>query len=94
MLQNVTITPSRRSLEFGIYRDGDNNLDDKISGRDAIASAGRSAAGDERSITVEDTTSSQRLTGLGFRLITHRPLYTIADGSILGTCDRGAARTI
>ena len=27
MLQNVTGPPTRRSLEFGIYRDGDNNLD-------------------------------------------------------------------
>ena len=27
MLQNVSLTPSRRTLEFGIYRDGDNNLD-------------------------------------------------------------------
>ena len=27
MLQTFTSTPSRRTLEFGIYRDGDNNLD-------------------------------------------------------------------
>jgi hypothetical protein len=27
MLQNISSTPARRSLEFGVYRDGDNNLD-------------------------------------------------------------------
>jgi hypothetical protein len=27
MPKNVTLTPTRCSVEFGIYRDGDNNLD-------------------------------------------------------------------
>ena len=43
MLQNVTTTPSRRSLEFGIYRDGDNNLD-AIQRIDALASVAHERA--------------------------------------------------
>jgi hypothetical protein len=82
MLQNVTFTPSRRSLEFGIYRDGDNNLDD-IQGT-TLSQALAVSRGDERiDFTVEDTTSRH-----GGQLHTDR--YTIADGSI-GHVQRGPA---
>jgi hypothetical protein len=82
MLQNVTFTPSRRSLEFGIYRDGDNNLDD-IQGT-TLSQALAVSRGDERiDFTVEDTTS--RHSGQ-----LHTDRYTIADGSI-GHVRSGAA---
>src|ERR1700733_11485329 len=56
MLQNVTITPSRRSLEFGIYRDGDNNLD--AIQESTLSQALHTSARDSRiEFTVEDTTS-------------------------------------
>jgi hypothetical protein len=82
MLQNVTFTPSRRSLEFGIYRDGDNNLDD-IQGA-TLSQALAVSRNDERiDFTIEDTTSRH-----GGQLHTDR--YTIADGSI-GHVQRGPA---
>ena len=55
MLQNVTATPSRRSLEFGIYRDGDNNLD--AIQESTLSQALRTSRTDSRiEFTVEDTT--------------------------------------
>jgi hypothetical protein len=74
MLQTVTATPSRRSLEFGIYRDGDNNLD-AIQGA-VLGQALKTSQADKRiQFTVEDTTRqhSHRL---------HTNEYTIADGQI------------
>jgi hypothetical protein len=55
MLQNVTLTPSRsRALEFGIYRDGDNNLD--ASQSNVLAQAQDVSAADSSiQFTVEDT---------------------------------------
>ena len=74
MLQNVSFTPSRRSLEFGIYRDGDNNLDD-IQGA-TLSQALAVSRNDERiDFTIEDTTS--RHSGE-----LHTDRYSIADGSI------------
>jgi hypothetical protein len=56
MLQNVTTAPSRRSLEFGIYRDGDNNLD--AIQELTLSQALRTSAHDSRiEFTVEDTTA-------------------------------------
>ena len=56
MLQNVTITLARRSLEFGIYRDGDNNLD--AIQESTLSQALRTSARDSRiEFTVEDTTT-------------------------------------
>lgn len=84
MLQNVTVTPSRRSLEFGIYRDGDNNLD--AVQELTLAQALRTSAADARiEFTVEDTTHlalrrAQEDKGGGLR--TYR--YTIADGDVAG----------
>jgi hypothetical protein len=73
MLQNVTVTPSRRSLEFGIYRDGDNNLD--AIQESTLSQALQTSARDGRiEFTVEDTTC---LRADGLR--TYQ--YTIGDGT-------------
>ncbi|MBV8148639.1 MAG: hypothetical protein JO092_06085 [Candidatus Eremiobacteraeota bacterium] len=73
MLQNVTLTPSRRTLEFGIYRDGDNNLD--AIQESAVSDALQVSAADSRiTFTVEDTTSLH-----GGKL--HTDEFTIADGT-------------
>jgi hypothetical protein len=56
----VTMTPARsRALEFGIYRDGDNNLDDSQAN---LLSQARDVSLADRSIqfTVENTTSALR----------------------------------
>jgi hypothetical protein len=46
--------PARRALEFGIYRDGDNNLD--VSQEAAVHQAQRVSAGNPAiQFTVEDT---------------------------------------
>ncbi len=81
MLQTLSVTPSRRSLEFGIYRDGDNNLD--AIQESTLAQALRTSAADSRiEFTVEDTT---RLRSDGDAiesgdLRTER--YVIADGGV------------
>lgn len=81
MLQNVTTTPSRRSLEFGIYRDGDNNLD-RIQ-ESTLSQALQTSARDGRiEYTVEDTT---RLRAHGDAIVSgslHTERYTIADGDV------------
>jgi hypothetical protein len=81
MLQNVTSTPSRRSLELGIYRDGDNNLD-RIQ-ESTLAQALKTSARDARiEFTVEDTT---RLRADGDAIVSgplHTEQYTIADGDV------------
>ncbi len=96
MLQNVTNTPSRRSLEFGIYRDGDNNLD--AIQESTLSQALRTSARDSRiEFTVEDTTAlpadgvlrqakddtgALRQAQDDAALRTYR--YTIADGNVAG----------
>ena len=85
MLQNVTVTPARRSLEFGIYRDGDNNLD--AIQESTLSQALRTSAHDSRiEFTVEDTTAlrapvvpRQGPDGKG-GLRTYD--YTISDGDV------------
>jgi hypothetical protein len=81
MLQNVTVTPSRRSLEFGIYRDGDNNLD--AIQEATLAQALRTSASDGHiEFTVEDTT---RLRADGDAVVSgklHTERYTIAEGDV------------
>lgn len=84
MLQNVTIAPARRSLEFGIYRDGDNNLD--AIQESTLSQALRTSARDSRiEFTVEDTTAlrtpfnraaADKVGGL------HTDEYTISDGDV------------
>jgi len=83
MLQPVTFTPSRRSLEFGIYRDGDNNLD--AIQESTLSQALRTSAQDSRiEFTVEDTT---RLRSDGESIVSgrlHTERYTITDGGVDG----------
>jgi hypothetical protein len=82
MLQNATFTPSRRSLEFGIYRDGDNNLD--AIQEATLSQALRTSERDSRiEFTVEDTTSLHGGT-------LHTDEYTIGGGTI-GHVVRGEA---
>ena len=82
-MQNVTITtPARpRALEFGIYRDGDNNLD--LSQSATIAQALQSSQHDSAvEYTVENAThlkADEDGIGLG-KLQTQN--FTIADGEI------------
>ncbi len=86
MLQNVTISPSRRSLEFGIYRDGDNNLDSIQAS--TLSQALRTSARDSHiEFTVEDTTARRQPDALrqardGCVRGLHTDEYTIADGNV------------
>jgi hypothetical protein len=83
MLQNVTITPARRSLEFGIYRDGDNNLD--AIQESTLSQALHTSARDSHiEFTVEDTTALRPLHGTQRDHVDglHTDEYTIADGGV------------
>jgi len=74
MLQPISSSPSRRTLEFGIYRDGDNNLD--AIQENAVSQAVQTSARDSRiQFTVEDTTATH-----GSHI--HTDLFTIDDGEI------------
>jgi hypothetical protein len=77
-MQTTTI-PSQRTVEFGIYRDGDNNLD--ASQELAPAQALEASAKDPRvAFTVEDTTS---LRSAGHGVVEadlHTNQYQIVDG--------------
>jgi hypothetical protein len=76
MLSNVTVAPQRRTLEFGIYRDGDNNLDGIQHA--VLSQALRTSRSDARiEFAVDDTTAYH---GDGM----HTDQYTIADGKIAG----------
>jgi hypothetical protein len=82
MLQNASLNPSRRALEFGVYRDGDNNLDAVQEA--TLSQALRTNQRDARiEFTVEDTTSLH-----GGAL--HTDEYAIAGG-MLGHVSRGNA---
>ncbi len=81
MLQTLSVSPARRSLEFGIYRDGDNNLD--AIQESTLAQALRTSAADWRiEFTVEDTTrlhaGGDGIESGGLRT----EQYVIADGGI------------
>lgn len=92
MLQNVSNTPARRSLEFGIYRDGDNNLD-RIQ-ESTLSQALRTSARDSHiAFTVEDTT---HLRSDGDEIVPgplHTERYTIADGEV-GDASSGPAHNM
>lgn len=81
-MQNVTLTPARpRALEFGIYRDGDNNLD--ASQSLAIAQALQSSRSDSAvEYTVEDTTGLKIDGGDLVEGKKRTDSFTIADGKI------------
>lgn len=81
-MQNVTLTP-RRTLEFGIYRDGDNNLD-AIQESVVSQAVGVSRSDPRIAISVEDTTTHG-----GDRLSTDE--FDVAEGSI-SHARSGAAR--
>lgn len=82
MLQPISTPLARRTLEFGIYRDGDNNLD--TLQKATLTQALRTSERDGRiEFTVEDTTSLP-----GDRL--HTDQFTIRDGAA-GRIERDAA---
>ena len=78
----TTSVPSQRTVEFGIYRDGDNNLD--ASQELAPAQALSVSARDPRiAFTVEDTTA---LRGTGHGVVEanlHTNQYQIVDGHVV-----------
>ncbi len=78
-MQPVALATQRsRSLEFGIYRDGDNNLD--ASQATVLAQARAVSAGDSSiQFTIEDTGSDGR------RVISEK--YTLQDGAPSGVSD-------
>ena len=81
-MQSVTLTPQRpRALEFGIYRDGDNNLD--ASQSLAVAQALQTSRRDSGiEFTVQDTTGLRASHGDIVEGKTHTDAFTIADGEI------------
>ncbi|HVA28844.1 MAG TPA: hypothetical protein VNF68_11725 [Candidatus Baltobacteraceae bacterium] len=81
-MQPVTLTPPRsRALEFGIYRDGDNNLD--ASQSNALGQALQVSAEDSSiQFTVEDTTGLRAVDGDVVEGKTHTDQFTIAGGQI------------
>ncbi len=79
-MQTLSI-PTRRSLEFGIYRDGDNNLD--ASQSIALAQALKTSASDSHiQFTVQDTTGLRVSHGDVMEGKMRTDAFTIADGHI------------
>ncbi|MGB6987527.1 MAG: hypothetical protein WBD74_16265 [Candidatus Aquilonibacter sp.] len=77
----ASTTPSRRALEFGIYRDGDNNLD--ASQSRTIAQALKSSRTDDAvEYTVEDTTGLRIEDGDLAEGRKRTDTFTIADGNV------------
>ena len=74
MLQALSVAPPRRALEFGIYRDGDNNLD-RVQGAVVDQAVDTSRTDPRIAFTVEDTTSRQSET-------LHTDEFTITDGRL------------
>ncbi|HEV3090495.1 MAG TPA: hypothetical protein VGX91_03525, partial [Candidatus Cybelea sp.] len=90
MLQNLSATPARRNLEFGIYRDGDNNLD--AIQEATLSQALRTSERDPRvEFTVEDTTRLHALKDGIVEGRLHTERYTIAGGAIDGVHEGPAA---
>jgi hypothetical protein len=76
MLAAVSPGRATRALEFGIYRDGDNNLDDvqaHVIGQALAVSAGNPAI----EFNIEDTTARS---GFAPRHVLRTETYSIADG--------------
>ncbi len=82
-MQTVSTIPSRRTLEFGIYRDGDNNLD--AIQEKTLSQALQTSMRDGRiEFTVQDTT---RLRARGDSIAegdVHTEQYVIAGGNVAG----------
>jgi hypothetical protein len=80
MVGSVSAERASRSLEFGMYRDGDNNLDEVQAV--TIAQALQTSSTDSRiEFTVEDTTSRR---GIEPEHVLRTESYTIADGDVTG----------
>jgi hypothetical protein len=80
-MQNVTLTPSRRALEFGIYRDGDNNLD--AVQESVLSQALQTSRTDSRiQFTVQDTTGLRVRGDEIAEGKVHTEQYTIQDGNV------------
>jgi hypothetical protein len=78
---NIFTTPARRALEFGIYRDGDNNLD--ASQSCTVAQALQSSRNDGAvEFTVEDTTRQRDDGGDHVDGRKRTDTFTIADGKV------------
>jgi hypothetical protein len=78
MVGSVNAERGARALEFGIYRDGDNNLDDVQA--QTIAQAVQTSARDHSvEFTVEDTTARR---GFLRAHMLRTESYTIADGDV------------
>ena len=83
MIGNVTAERASRALEFGMYRDGDNNLDSVQSA--TIAQAIETSKTDRAvEFTVEDTTSRR---GLEPAHVLRTESYGIADGRLSGNVE-------
>jgi hypothetical protein len=80
-MQTTTISSAQHALEFGIYRDGDNNLDasqEAVLGQALKVSKGDPSVG----FTIEDTTSLKAAHGDIVKGDLHTDNFTIADGKI------------
>ncbi|MGP6156851.1 MAG: hypothetical protein ACLPYS_04950 [Vulcanimicrobiaceae bacterium] len=78
MVGTVTTERASRALEFGLYRDGDNNLDDVQAL--TIAQALETSATDHNiEFTVEDTTARR---GFEPQHVLRTESYSIADGTL------------
>lgn len=81
MQVNISTTPARRALEFGIYRDGDNNLD--ASQSCTVAQALQSSRNDGAvEYTVEDTTRLKARDGDLVEGRKRTDTFTVADGEV------------
>jgi hypothetical protein len=80
-MQNVALNPSRRSVEFGIYRDGDNNLD--LSQGAVLGQALQTSAKDaDVQFTVQDTTGVRLTHGDIVEGKVRTDSFTIQDGGV------------
>ncbi|MBD5654733.1 MAG: hypothetical protein IAI50_06080 [Candidatus Eremiobacteraeota bacterium] len=83
MIGNIATERASRTLEFGMYRDGDNNLDDVQSL--TIAQAIETSKTDRGiEFTVEDTTSRR---GLEPAHLLRTESYSISDGKFAGNVE-------
>ena len=91
MVGSIATERASRALEFGLYRDGDNNLDDVQA---LVIGQALQTSKNDGSIefTIEDTTSRR---GFEPADTLRTESYTIADGHVhVGRQDRAAARHV
>ena len=82
-MENVNAVPSRRALEFGIYRDGDNNLD--AIQETTLSQALETSRSDGRiEFTVQDTTGLRARGDSIDEGPVHTEQYVISDGDVSG----------